>query len=55
MPAHRQPAYAQSHRFPLPLTERLHAEVLSLPLHPALDETAVERVIAACRAFKGAA
>ena len=52
VPAHRQPAYAEWHRFQLPVAERLHAEVLSLPLNPALDEAAVERVIAACRSFK---
>ena len=55
VPAHRQPAYSEWHRIHLPVTERLHAEVLSLPLNPALDEAAVERVIAACRAFKGSA
>ena len=52
VPAHRQPAYADWHGFQLPVAERLHAEVLSLPLNPALDDAAVERVIAACLAFK---
>ncbi len=53
VPPHLQPAYA-----PLglaagcfPLTERLHREVLSLPLGPALPLEAVDTVAAAVRAF----
>ncbi len=51
VPPHRQPAYPDLHDRRLPLTERLHDEVLSLPMGPTLDESAVERVIAACNAF----
>ncbi|MEW9623345.1 DegT/DnrJ/EryC1/StrS family aminotransferase [Rhodanobacter geophilus] len=52
VPPHRQPAYAGLRDVRLPLTERLHGEVLSLPLGPALGEDAVEHVIAACNAFE---
>ena len=52
VPPHRQPAYAELRGARLPLTERLHEEVLSLPLAPCLDEIAVERVIEACNAFE---
>jgi dTDP-4-amino-4,6-dideoxygalactose transaminase len=55
VPAHRQPAYAGLGHLSLPLTERLHAEVLSLPLTPALDDAAIEEVISACRSFEGGA
>lgn len=44
-PVHRQPAY--SARFAdvsLPRSERASAEVLSLPVHPFLDEAAIDRV-----------
>ncbi|MEY2158344.1 MULTISPECIES: DegT/DnrJ/EryC1/StrS family aminotransferase [unclassified Rhodanobacter] len=51
VPPHRQPAYPALHDLQLPLTERLHEEVLSLPMGPTLGEDAVERVIAACNAF----
>jgi len=51
VPPHRQPAYPALHDLRLPLTERLHDEVLSLPMGPTLGEGAVERVIAACNAF----
>lgn len=51
LPAHRQPAYASLRHHPLRLTERLHQEVLSLPLGPNLDDDAADRVIEACRTF----
>jgi dTDP-4-amino-4,6-dideoxygalactose transaminase len=51
VPPHRQPAYPTLHALCLPLTERLHDEVLSLPMGPTLSEEAVDHVIAACQAF----
>jgi len=52
VPPHRQPAYPDLRHIRLPLTERLHDEVLSLPMGPTLRTDAVERVIAACQAFE---
>ncbi|WP_428030569.1 DegT/DnrJ/EryC1/StrS family aminotransferase [Ancylobacter sp.] len=51
LPMHRQPAYAQ---YPaagngLPVCEKLAGEVISLPMHPYLDEAAQDRVITAVR------
>lgn len=51
VPAHLQPAYAALGVARLPVSERLHEEVLSLPMGPALSAAAVDRVIAACQAF----
>ncbi|MPT24621.1 MAG: aminotransferase DegT, partial [Starkeya sp.] len=56
IPMHRQPAYAH---YPaagngLPVCETLAGEVISLPMHPYLDEAAQERVIAAVRRALGA-
>ncbi len=48
VPIHQQPAY--THYAPahgLPQTEALAGEILSLPMHPLLDEAAVEQVAAA--------
>jgi dTDP-4-amino-4,6-dideoxygalactose transaminase len=50
-PLHRQPAYAE---YPttsdgLPAAEELSRRVLSLPMHPYLDEAAQDRVVAAVR------
>jgi dTDP-4-amino-4,6-dideoxygalactose transaminase len=51
VPPHQQPAYAEygwkAGQFPV--AESIHAEVLSLPMWPSLDDSAVERVIATVR------
>jgi dTDP-4-amino-4,6-dideoxygalactose transaminase len=52
LPAHRQPAYPSLRHAQLPLTERLHDEVLSLPMGPTLRDDEVDRVIAACQSFE---
>jgi dTDP-3-amino-3,4,6-trideoxy-alpha-D-glucose transaminase len=45
MPIHRQPAYVrQFGDIQLPVTERFANEILSLPLHPLLEEADVDRV-----------
>jgi UDP-2-acetamido-2-deoxy-ribo-hexuluronate aminotransferase len=51
-PLHRQPAYSH---YPiagngLPVSERLAAEVLSLPMHPYVDEPTQDRIVDAVRA-----
>ncbi|HEY9133227.1 MAG TPA: DegT/DnrJ/EryC1/StrS family aminotransferase [Dyella sp.] len=51
VPPHRQPAYPGLQGLALPLTERLHEEVLSLPIGPTLDDAAIDCVIDACRGF----
>jgi len=50
-PLHRQPAFRS---YPLveggaPVSERLAGEVLSLPMHPYLDEITQDRITAAVR------
>ncbi|WP_266182592.1 DegT/DnrJ/EryC1/StrS family aminotransferase [Dyella humicola] len=51
VPPHQQPAYAMLQGVHLPLTDRLHREVLSLPMGPTLPGDAVEQVIQACQVF----
>ncbi|RUL70912.1 DegT/DnrJ/EryC1/StrS family aminotransferase [Dyella choica] len=53
IPPHRQSAYPALHDVHLPMTERLHHEVLSLPIGPILRDEDVNRVIAACQSFGG--
>jgi dTDP-4-amino-4,6-dideoxygalactose transaminase len=50
-PLHQQPAYAEHPRAGsgLEVSEQLAGRVLSLPMHPYLDDGAVERVAAAVR------
>lgn len=55
VPPHRQPAYASLQHLSLPLTERLHDEVLSLPIGPTLSDDDAQRVIDACNAFEAGA
>jgi dTDP-4-amino-4,6-dideoxygalactose transaminase len=47
VPPHLQPAYAEMKAGPgsYPVSERLHAEVLSLPMGPHLDERGLKQVI----------
>jgi dTDP-4-amino-4,6-dideoxygalactose transaminase len=55
VPPHLQPAYHAMGYGPgsFPLAEHIHAEELSLPLHPALSRDQVQSVIAALRRFPG--
>lgn len=55
VPPHRQPAYPALWEINLPVTERLHREVLSLPIGPTLSEQAIGQVIRACDSFMGGA
>lgn len=54
VPAHRQPAVERFAAGPLPATERLVGEILSLPLSPGHDDGEVDTVAAAVRDFFGA-
>lgn len=51
-PLHRQTAYRQFPAAPdgLPVSDRVAAEVISLPMHPYLTEPVQDRVVAAVRA-----
>lgn len=47
---HQHPAFRDMIARPLPVSERLAGEVLSLPIHPDLDDDEVDRVIEGVRA-----
>lgn len=53
LPMHRQTAYQQFGDGPgsLPISERLSDTVLSVPMHPYLDEDSVSRICDAVRSF----
>ncbi len=44
-PPHKQPAYMEWNDLSLPVTEKIHREVLSLPLSPVLTDLEAETVI----------
>lgn len=52
IPPHHQPAYAAWRSRSFPVTERIHAEVLSLPLSPVMTDAEVTAVIDACNAWR---
>ncbi len=54
VPCHLQPAFA-AFACPLPVTERLYGELLTLPSYPGLSEEEVERVLVSVRSFLGQA
>ncbi len=52
IPPHQQQAYSHWHGQVLPVTEKLHRKVLSLPMSPVLGEESTKRVVEACNAWK---
>ncbi|MBD3905449.1 DegT/DnrJ/EryC1/StrS family aminotransferase [Chryseobacterium sp. Ch-15] len=47
IPPHKQPAYSEMNTLSYPLTEKIHAEVLSLPISPVMTDEEVNIVIEA--------
>ncbi len=52
IPPHQQQAYKEWNHLNYPISEKIHAEVLSLPLGPTLSIDEAQRVIQLCNAFK---
>lgn len=53
IPPHKQGAYTELAGTELPLTERIHETVISLPVDPFMTDEEVDRVVAACNAYHG--
>ena len=45
LPPHLQGAYGEWNQLKIPLTERIHGKVLSLPLHPALGRSEMQKIV----------
>ena len=52
IPPHRQPAYIEWHGLSLPITEKIHETIISLPISPVMTEGEVGEVIAAVNDWK---
>ncbi|WP_194791767.1 DegT/DnrJ/EryC1/StrS family aminotransferase [Pseudomonas sp. UFMG81] len=52
IPPHKQEAYPQFSHLSLPLTERIHDEVLSLPIGPTMSDEEAQQVIECCNSFQ---
>ena len=53
IPPHRQPAYTEWHELSLPITEKIHDEILSLPISPVMTDAEVSEVISAVNKWEG--
>ena len=51
IPPHKQDAYKEWNELSLPITEKIHEEVLSLPISPVMSEEEVEKVVSAVNSF----
>lgn len=45
IPPHKQPAYKQWNELSLPLTEKIHQQVLSLPIDPTMEDQCLTKII----------
>lgn len=52
VPPHQQPAYREWSNRHFPLSERIHREVLSLPMSPVLTETEIDCVVESLNRFR---
>ncbi|MDQ8935922.1 DegT/DnrJ/EryC1/StrS family aminotransferase [Acinetobacter rudis] len=52
IPPHQQPAYQQWNHLSFPISEQLHAQVLSLPMGPTLNKQDAEKIAQLCNAFR---
>lgn len=52
IPPHRQPAYTEWHGLSLPITEKIHETVISLPISPVMTDDEVGEVIAAVNGYR---
>ena len=51
IPPHRQPAYTEWHDLRLPITEKIHGTIISLPISPVMTDAEVGEVIAAVNSW----
>ena len=52
IPPHRQPAYTEWHNLSLPITEKIHDTILSLPISPVMTDDEVTEVIESVNNYK---
>ncbi|MFP5436809.1 MAG: DegT/DnrJ/EryC1/StrS family aminotransferase [Bacteroidia bacterium] len=52
IPPHKQEAYKEYNHLSLPITEKIHNEVLSLPISPVLTEDELKIIVAALNRFE---
>lgn len=53
IPPHRQPAYTEWHGLNLPITEKIHDEIISIPISQVMSGDEIETVIRVVNEWKG--
>lgn len=51
IPIHHQEAYAELKTLQLPICEKIHDEVLSIPISSVLEDTEIEQIIHCLNAY----
>jgi len=52
IPPHKQDAYKEFNNLSLPITEKIHNEIISIPIGPDMLETDVNLVVHSCNSFR---
>jgi dTDP-4-amino-4,6-dideoxygalactose transaminase len=52
IPPNKQEGYAELHKYKLPIAEKIHNEVVSLPISPVMADEEVETVVKAVNSFQ---
>lgn len=52
IPPHKQEAYKDWNNLSFPISEKIHAEVLSLPISPVMNDPEISKIISALNDFK---
>ena len=51
-PPHKQEAYKEWNHLSFPVTEKIHNEIISLPISPVMTQEEVKKVVETVNAFK---
>ena len=52
IPPHKQDAYKEFNSLSLPITEKIHNEIISIPIGPEMSEADVNLVVHSCNSFR---
>ena len=52
IPPHKQDAYREFNHLNLPVTEKMHDEIISIPIGPKMSEAEVNSVVDSCNSFR---
>ena len=52
IPPHKQKAYKEFNHLSFPITEKIHEEILSLPLYPYLEKNNIDKIVEAVNIFE---